>query len=48
MIKDNQQHFNRLHVIIDAFVIVISYILLFRQSGYDFGLPSADEERRHL
>ena len=27
MIKDNQQHFNRLHVIIDAFVIVISYIL---------------------
>ena len=27
MIKDNQQHFNRLHVIIDAFVIVVSYIL---------------------
>ena len=25
MIKDNQQHFNRLHVIIDAFVIVVSY-----------------------
>ena len=27
MIKDNQQHFNRLHVIIDAFVIVVSYII---------------------
>ena len=27
MIKDNQQHFNRLHVIIDAFVSVVSYIL---------------------
>ena len=27
MIKDNQQHFNRLHLIIDAFVIVVSYIL---------------------
>jgi len=27
LIKDNQQHFNRLHVLIDAFVIVIAYIL---------------------
>ena len=27
MIKDNQQHFNRLHVVIDAFVIIVSYIL---------------------
>lgn len=27
MIKDNQQHFNRLHVIIDAAVIIVSYIL---------------------
>ena len=27
MIKDNQQHFNRLHVIIDAFVIAVSYII---------------------
>lgn len=27
MIKDNQQYFNRLHVIVDAFVIAGSYIL---------------------
>lgn len=27
MIRDNQQHFNRLHVVIDAFVIALSYIL---------------------
>ena len=27
MIKDNQKHFNRLHVVIDAFVIALSYIL---------------------
>lgn len=27
MIKDNQQHLNRLHVIIDAVVIVVSYVL---------------------
>lgn len=27
MIKDNQQHFNRLHVIIDALVIIISYVM---------------------
>lgn len=27
MIKDNQQHFNRLHVVIDAGVIVVSYML---------------------
>ncbi|MCI8376030.1 MAG: undecaprenyl-phosphate glucose phosphotransferase [Lachnospiraceae bacterium] len=27
MIKDNQQHFNRLHVLIDAFVIAGSYML---------------------
>ncbi|MDD6305805.1 MAG: undecaprenyl-phosphate glucose phosphotransferase [Clostridiales bacterium] len=27
MIKDNQQYFNRLHVIIDAAVIIVSYIL---------------------
>ncbi len=25
MIKDNQQHFNRLHVVVDAFVLIISY-----------------------
>lgn len=27
MIKDNQQHFNRLHVVIDACVVVVSYVL---------------------
>lgn len=27
MIKENQQHFNRLHVVIDAGVIVVSYML---------------------
>ncbi len=27
MIKDNQQHFNRLHVVIDACVVVMSYVL---------------------
>ncbi len=27
MIKDNQKHFNRLHVVIDAFVIAASYLL---------------------
>lgn len=27
MIKDNQRHFNRLHVIIDAIAVVVSYLL---------------------
>ena len=27
MIKENQKHFNRLHVVLDAFVIVIAYFL---------------------
>ena len=27
MIKDNQKHFNRAHVVIDALVIILSYIL---------------------
>ena len=27
MIKDNQKHFNRLHVLLDALVIIISYVL---------------------
>lgn len=27
MIRDNQKHFNRLHVLLDALVIVISYVL---------------------
>ena len=44
MIKDNQRHFNRLHVVIDALIIVLSYILawavqfvlLNRVSGFVF------------
>ena len=44
MIKDNQRHFNRLHVIIDAFIIAVSYMLawtvqfqvLNRVSGFVF------------
>ena len=27
MIKDNQRHFNRLHVVIDAFILAAAYIL---------------------
>ncbi len=27
MIKENQKHFNRLHVVLDAFVIVVSYFI---------------------
>ena len=27
VIKDNQQHFNRLHVLVDAFVIAAAYLL---------------------
>lgn len=27
MIKDNQQHFNRLHVVLDALVVIFSYVL---------------------
>ena len=27
MIRDNQRHFNRLHIVIDAFVIMFSYVL---------------------
>ena len=27
LIKENQKHFNRLQVVIDAFVIVISYVM---------------------
>lgn len=27
MIKDNQKHFNRLHVVIDAAIVIISYII---------------------
>jgi Undecaprenyl-phosphate glucose phosphotransferase len=46
LIKDNQQHFNRLHVLVDAFVIVISYLIawliqfqiLDRMTGISFQL----------
>ena len=27
MIKENQKHFNRLHVVLDAFVIVAAYFI---------------------
>ena len=27
MIKDNQKYFNRLHVVLDAFVVAVSYTL---------------------
>ena len=27
MIKNNQQHFNRLHVVLDAFVVMLSYVI---------------------
>ena len=27
MIKDNQQHFNRLHVLVDALVVAAAYLL---------------------
>ena len=29
MIKDNQQKFNRLHVVLDALVLIISYAAAF-------------------
>lgn len=42
MIKDNQQHFNRLHVIIDAAVVAVSYMLAwwlkFKSGILDSGL----------
>ena len=42
MIKDNQQHFNRLHVIIDAAVVAVSYMLAwwlkFKSGFLDSGL----------
>lgn len=46
MIKDNQRHFNRLHVIIDAVVVIVSYLLAwlvrFVILKGDPGLPFAD------
>ncbi len=42
MIKDNQQHFNRLHVMIDAAVVAVSYMLAwwlkFKSGFLDSGL----------
>ncbi|MCI8417972.1 MAG: undecaprenyl-phosphate glucose phosphotransferase [Lachnospiraceae bacterium] len=42
MIKDNQRHFNRLHVVIDGLVIIISYLaawfLVFKVQGAITGL----------
>ena len=46
MIKDNQRHFNRLHVVIDAVSVVVSYLLAwvirFPVMGGDPGLPFRD------
>ena len=43
MIKDNQRHFNRLHVVIDGLIIIISYLtawtLVFKVQGAITGLP---------
>ncbi len=43
MIKDNQKHLNRLHVVIDAFIIIISYLIaywmIFGYMGRTLGLP---------
>ena len=42
MIKDNQRHFNRLHVVVDGLVIIISYLaawfLVFKVQGAITGL----------
>lgn len=46
MIKDNQRHFNRLHVVIDAITVVVSYLLAwvirFHLLQGDRGLPFRD------
>ncbi len=46
MIKDNQRHFNRLHVVIDAVAVVVSYLLAwvirFPILKGDPGLPFTD------
>lgn len=46
MIKDNQRHFDRLHVVIDAVAVVVSYLLAwvirFPVLGGDPGLPFRD------
>ncbi len=43
MIKDNQKHLNRIHVVIDAAIIVIAYLIaygiIFGFSGNNAGLP---------
>lgn len=45
MIKDNQKYFNRLHIVIDAFVIAGSYILSW---WLKFGSPFADKDAGKL
>ena len=46
MIKENQKHFNRLHVVIDAFIIAAAYILAWAiQFGMAFKVSSADFKR---
>ena len=41
MIKDNQKYFNRMHVVIDALVIIVSYVTawLLRFRTTLFGMP---------
>ena len=41
MIKDNQKLFNRLHLLVDAFVIALSYLLAWL---IKFETPFADTE----
>ena len=41
MIKDNQKNFNRLQVLLDALVIMISYLI-----GWRVMLSSAIEDRK--
>ena len=43
MIKDNQKHFNRLHVLLDALVILFSYVLAW---GIQFRLIVPEERGR--
>lgn len=43
MIKDNQKHLNRIHVVIDAVIIIVSYLIaygiIFGFEGNNAGLP---------
>lgn len=41
MIKDNQQHFNRLHVVLDAVIVILSYAVAW---WLKFGNNAADQQ----